>query len=124
METYKNILIIFLLILLFSVYYISVAKVDDNIDKEMDTIEKLTKINDSLVSEKDSITTLNKELTNKLIDTKIKLDSINKRLVSVDKDLKKIRHEKTKINNYVNSLGTNEFSRVFTDYLTTRKDSI
>ena len=80
-------------------------------------IDKLEHVNDSLLLRNDSLNLANVTLTNDIMNITSKVDSVNTVLTTTEVRIKKIKNEKIKIINRINSLHADSIAIGFSNYL-------
>ena len=104
---------IIIILLLFNI------KSDD--DNYKSNIKLLELKNKQLLYDNDSLNLVNKKLTNDIERIRIKVDSINIVLIKTEVKIKKIKHEKIRIINHINSLYADSIAIYFSNYIDKRK---
>lgn len=84
-------------------------------------IDKLEHVNDSLLLHNDSLNLANVKLTNDITNITSKIDSVNTVLTTTEVRIKKIKNEKIKIINRINSLYADSIAIGFSNYLSKGK---
>ena len=116
-QTILNILLmafgIIIILLLFNI------KSDD--DDYKSNIKLLELKNKQLLYDNDSLNLVNKKLTNDIENIRIKVDSINIVLIKTEVKIKKIKHEKIRIINHINSLHADSVAIYLSNYIDKRK---
>ena len=116
-EKISNILLIvfgFLIILL-------VIKINNNNNDYSSNIDSLELKNKQLLHINDSLNSVNNILINDIKNIEIKVDSINTVLTKTELKIKKIKNEKIKIINHINSLYADSIAIYFSKYIDKRK---
>lgn len=104
---------IIIILLLFNI------KSDD--DNYKSNIKLLELKNKQLLYDNDSLSLVNKKLTNDIENIRIKVDSINIVLIKTEVKIKKIKHEKIRIINHINGLHADSVAIYFSNYIDKRK---
>ena len=110
------------LLMIFSIISLSLfLMLNKNKEFYKTDIDKLERINDSLLLRNDSLNLANVKLTNDIINIIAKVDSVNTVLTRTEVRIKKIKHEKIKIINHLSNLHADSIAIYLSNYLSKRK---
>ena len=106
------------LLMIFSIISLSLfLMLNKNKEFYKTDIDKLERINDSLLLRNDSLNLANVTLTNDIMNITSKVDSVNTVLTTTEVRIKKIKNEKIKIINRINNLHADSIAIGFSNYL-------